>query len=66
MSYTDNPVADAERHIAKQEALLQRLPKCSYCGHRIQDEKLCVINDELICVSCMEQHFIKWTEDYIE
>jgi len=66
MSFTDNPAADAERYYAKQEAQLQRQPKCSYCGHRIQTEQLYEINDELVCPSCLDNHFKKWTEDYIE
>lgn len=65
MTYTDNPAADAERYYAEQEAQMERLPRCSYCGCRIQDETLCDFGDEVICLSCLNQHFIKWTDDYI-
>lgn len=66
MNYTDNPVLDAERHYTRQEEQLNKQPKCSYCGKRIQTEKLCVFDDEVICLSCLDEHFIKWTDDYLE
>lgn len=53
-----------ERHDARQEAELAKLPKCDYCGEYIQDEQLCVFNDELICLDCLKLYFIKNTEDY--
>lgn len=66
MFYTDDPVLDAERYAAHQEAELDKLPKCYECGEPIQDEKCFEINDELICPRCMIKNHEKWTEDYCE
>ena len=62
MFYTDDPIADAERHIAHQEEELESLPRCSECDNPIQTEQCYVINDEPICEHCMEGHK-KYTED---
>lgn len=63
--YTDNPVADYDRFAADQEKELNRLPLCSECGERIQDDECWVINDEIYCPECAEELFCKWTEDYL-
>lgn len=52
------------RHDAEQERNLVRLPKCSCCGERIQDEYLYEVNGELICETCMED-FRKPATNYI-
>jgi formylmethanofuran dehydrogenase subunit E len=66
MFRTDNPVADAERHIAEQDAALQKLPRCSECDKRIQDEYCFEINGELICYDCMDNNHRKAVEYYVE
>jgi formylmethanofuran dehydrogenase subunit E len=66
MYYTDDPIADAERYTAEQEARVERLPICTECGHHIQDEHLYEINDEFICEECMRDNHRKRTEDYTE
>lgn len=65
MIWTDNPVADADRHDAEQQAELDRLPKCSYCNEPIQEEKLFDIEGELYCEEHAFELFRKDTEDYI-
>lgn len=65
MIWTDNPVADADRYDAEQQAELDRLPKCSYCNEPIQEEKLFDIEGELYCEEHAFELFRKDTEDYI-
>lgn len=59
MMWTDDPIADAERHIAEQEKQLDRLPRCSYCDEPIQDDFAYYINDEWICEKCMDMYFTR-------
>lgn len=63
MYYTDDPVADFARHDAEREAALECLPVCSECGEHIQDEYCFEINDEIICETCMVEHYRKFTTD---
>lgn len=53
-----------EAHEREQERRLSRCPKCCYCGHPIQDERLFDYEGNLYHVECFEQEFLKWTEDY--
>lgn len=64
MFRTNDPIADFENWDAEQQSNLDRLPECSYCGSKIQDEFLYCINDEIICEDCLNDHFRKETEDY--
>mgnify|MGYP002509326562 CR=1 FL=1 len=54
MSYTDNPLDDFHRHDAKQQAWLDRLPKCENCGHPIQQEKAVKIKGFFYCDDCLD------------
>jgi formylmethanofuran dehydrogenase subunit E len=51
---------------AEQQAALKRLPVCSECGERIQDEYCYEVNDEFICEQCMEDNHQKRVENLIE
>ncbi len=66
MMWTDNPVADAERYMAEQEEELKKLPVCDYCKKPIQDDYLYDLEGDIICEACMNKHFRKHTEDYME
>ena len=66
MSWTDDPVRDAERHEAEQEEALQRLPVCCECGEPIQTDECYEFYGELICPKCLEDNHRKWVEDYVE
>ena len=55
-----------EAHEAKQEAMLQNLPVCCHCGEPIQEDRMFDINGNYYHVSCAEEEFKKWTEDYCE
>lgn len=63
--WTDDPITDAERHIAKQEEALERLPKCVCCNNPIQDDYCYEINDELICQECLDLFHRKPVENYV-
>lgn len=63
MYYTDDPVRDAERHDADADAAMERLPKCSECGHSITDDMAFYINDEWICDECMYNYHRRDVED---
>lgn len=60
---TNDPVADAERHIAEQDALLAKRPKCCVCENHIQDEYLYDVNGLIFCEECMS-YFRKAVEYY--
>ena len=66
MSWTDDPVRDAERYEAEQERQLQRLPVCCECGYPIQTDECYEFNDELICPDCLRDNHRKWVDDYVE
>lgn len=51
---TDDPTADYERYSAERERQLDKLPRCSQCDERIQQEDAVRMNDEFICDRCLE------------
>lgn len=53
-----------ELNEAKKQRWLDSLPECGYCGKPIQDERLCDFDGYLICPKCLEDHYMKNTEDY--
>lgn len=53
MPWTDDPVADFERHDREQAERLKRLPVCVDCGEPIQDETAFFINEEWVCERCI-------------
>ena len=65
MPYTDDPIRDAERHMAKMDAKLNRLPRCCECDEPIQAEHCYEVNDELICPGCMKDNHRKHVDDYV-
>lgn len=64
--FTDDPIADYDRHDAEQARQLAKLPRCSECDEPITDDYLYEINDELICPDCLKENYRKWVDDYIE
>lgn len=63
MFYTDDPVADAERYAAELEEALELLPVCCECMQHIQEDTCFVINDEIICETCLNDNYRKFTTD---
>jgi formylmethanofuran dehydrogenase subunit E len=64
--YTDDPAADYDRYDAEQQAKLDKLPKCDYCDNPIQDDYCYEINGDVLCEECLNNHFRKWVEDYVD
>jgi hypothetical protein len=62
--FTDNPVADANRHDAECERAASKLPRCDYCKKRIDDDEYYDIYGEIVCYECLNKHFRKWTDEY--
>ena len=56
MCWTDDPIADFERHDAEQNRRLEQLPVCADCDNAIQDETAYYINGEWICKDCMSSY----------
>jgi len=65
MSYIPDNYDLWARHDAEQEAQLERLPECSECGHKIQDEYAYYINGEWIHEKCMKENYRKEVSDYV-
>jgi formylmethanofuran dehydrogenase subunit E len=45
---------------------IDRLPVCDYCNKPIVSDYLYDINEELICESCMHDHFRKDVDLYVD
>ena len=54
-----------EQHEADQQAEFQKLPKCDYCDTTIQEDHFFLIEDAVVCESCLNYHFRKPVEDYV-
>lgn len=54
MPWTDNPVADFERHDREQARRLAKLPTCQICGDAIQKERAFCKDGFWICDECYE------------
>jgi len=66
LSFTDDPILDFARHDARQQAQLERQPRCCHCRERIQDDYCYRINDVIYCENCHNDEFRVWTDDVME
>lgn len=66
MLYTDDPLADFERHDAEQQAQLDKLPVCKICQEPIQQEKAIYYNDQWCCKECEGEFWQNIREDFLE
>lgn len=64
--YSDDPVRDADRYDAYQEAQRDKLPECTYCTEKIDEDYYFDINGEPVCGDCLDKHHRKRVEDFIE
>lgn len=65
MPWTDDPVADYNRHCDEQERQMAKLPKCDCCGYRVTDETYYDINGEILCEECLNDKYRKYTDDFM-
>ena len=66
MFITDDPLADFDRYEAEQQRRLERYPKCDYCDSHITDEFYYDLDGDIVCEDCLDRHFKKAVEDYVE
>lgn len=66
--FTDDHIADFNRHDMEQARREARLPVCENpkCKKRILDDIYFEIDGEILCERCMLLRYGKRTEDYIE
>ena len=64
MPYIPDAYDAHRRYEAEREDWLSRQPKCCECDKHIQDEKLFVINDYIICSSYLYENYEKDTYDF--
>ena len=55
-----------ERHERECEARLARCPECEKCGKKIQSDFYFYIENEILCEGCMEDKYMRRTEDFME
>ena len=66
MMWTDDPVFDAERYMAEQEAELDKLPVCVECERHITTDECYELDNGLVCPDCLNDNHKRWVEDYVE
>ena len=64
MAWTDDPIADFHRHEQEREDWLRKRPVCCECDQHIQGERLCEFEGETICLDCLKENHLKFTEDF--
>jgi len=62
---TDDPADDFLRHDARQQAKLDKLPRCCECRDPIQTEECFEFNNRLICPECLNENHRRLVEDYV-
>lgn len=62
--FTGDPLKDAKQRDAEEQAWLDTLPKCSYCGEPIQDEQCYAFDGDIFHIDCFSERHRKNTEDY--
>ena len=66
MFYSDDPIADFERHSAEQERNMRRLPVCSNCRERIQQGQAIKVDGKWFCEDCENEAWELVRSDYLE
>lgn len=66
MYYSNDPVKDAERYEADRERELEKYPECCHCGVHIQDDYCYLIDGNFYCSDCLEKHYKKDVESFID
>lgn len=54
------------RHQAEQDNKLEKMPVCSICEEHVQEDRVYVINGDIVCPYCLEEEFGRNVEDLME
>lgn len=65
MSYTDNPLRDADRHDREQMRWLKRRPVCRGCGEPIQEDRCYHYGEDRYHLDCHEQLAKRILAEYV-
>ena len=65
MCYIPDAYDKWAEHDSRQEEALKKLPECCYCGKAIQSYYCYEINGEIMCPGCLEENYMKRTEDLV-
>jgi formylmethanofuran dehydrogenase subunit E len=65
MFRTDDPERDLERWLDEQARIEAKLPRCSECGEPICDDIYYEIGGKIYCQECLDENFLRNTEDYM-
>ena len=60
-----DPLEDFDRYDIEKERRLARMPVCSECGHRIQDETAIFRDSVWTCEKCINEYRVI-VEDYLD
>lgn len=68
MGWTDDILADFEKHDAKKEKWLESRPICCVCGEAIQEEQMIYYNDQHChpLIECESEFWQGIREDFLE
>lgn len=65
MYRTDDPLRDLDRWLDEQELREKMLPRCSECGEPIHDNLYYEIDGKIYCQKCLDENFLRSTDDYM-
>lgn len=54
------------KHYESQQLKLKKFPRCTNCGHYIQDDYYFEIDGDYFCEECMIENYRKDVGDYVE
>lgn len=52
-----------KKHQDELDDKLEELPSCEYCGEAIQSNKCYLIDNEVLCHECLDEHYSVRVED---
>lgn len=61
--WTDDPIADFNRHDREQEAQLRKRPCCSWCGEHITDDYALYFDGQYVCEECIKENLKEVEEE---
>lgn len=65
MTFTDNPVKDAEVWLKEEDEWRESLPKCCNCQNPIDDDYFYDIEGDFYCFDCLKKLYRKDICEYM-